>query len=384
MKKSRVAVAALAIALMAPLGATALATPPDPLDSDNATAAAYYYSTSEGVSLPVANNIISDQESVLKAATSAGIAFNGKESVWFESDGNKQTVVIRSEDDTKIRAMLSTRTSDNTTIVAEQASDTANISLDVTDETVQEIKRSVPGAQGVYVRESDGALMIDAAAEDGPAARASVQAITISGYPTAIVTYGDSASDSLSVRGGTGMSSCTAGLPAKYGSYIGFVSAAHCPASTRLFGNTSGTGSSVAATQRRKVHNANADIAFYSVANSNTLTKTRFAASSSTAVNVGAPMNVGTGLVACHRGKTTGWQCGKITSIAYKPTYAGACPGTTCNSVFYRVGAKQAGGDSGGPWSFNSSYIGIHKGGSSTFSIFSAVSRVPSGVTVNH
>lgn len=135
---------------------------------------------------------------------------------------------------------------------------------------------------------------------------------------------------------------------------------------------------------RKQIHNGNADIAFYGVASSNTLTNTRFASSSSSAIRVGSPIHVGPGTVACHRGKTKGYKCGTISSIADKPTYSGACPDGPCNSVFVRVTAEQAGGDSGGTWSAGSNPIGIHKGGSATFSIYSKLYRTPSGVSIQY
>lgn len=46
-------------------------------------------------------------------------------------------------------------------------------------------------------------------------------------------------------------------------------------------------------------------------------------------------------------------------------------------------GCAAGGGDSGGPW-YNQTNrpVGIHKGGSSTFSVYSKLAYLPSGVTI--
>jgi hypothetical protein len=71
----------------------------------------------------------------------------------------------------------------------------------------------------------------------------------------------------------------------------------------------------------------------------------------------------------CHRGKTTGYSCGTIVSKTFQPTWANACFGVTCASVWIRVqGAnlKCYPGDSGGPWFLNNTAYGIYKGQSSS------------------
>lgn len=365
------------------VGGVANAGPPVELEDEYQTTAVAYYAETEGISRQDARNIISDQEVILSVANELGFEFDEDESVYFEPHGRTQTAVVHSSDEEHISAFAVLPISVNTKMRIEDVDIESRIPLEVSDETVAEVKESIPGVQGVYVRESDGALMVDAVpTTDGARASRDPGVLKVRGYSTTIVSYGDEAADSLPIRGGAAMSKCTAGLPAKYGSYKGFISAAHCDDVTRLFGSTKNSGVSTRATMRKQIHNANADIAFYSVSSSNTLTRTRYASSATSPVRVGAPASVGPGTVVCHRGMTTGYQCGRVTSIAYKPTYSGACPGGTCNSVFVRVSAKQEGGDSGGPWAAGSRPIGIHKGGSSTFSIYSKLHRVPSGVQI--
>lgn len=61
----------------------------------------------------------------------------------------------------------------------------------------------------------------------------------------------------------------------------------------------------------------------------------------------------------------------------------------TCQARFVRVAADQAGGDSGGPWLWtngtgtNRAY-GIHKGGASTWSVFSKLSSAPASTRLRY
>ena len=88
------------------------------------------------------------------------------------------------------------------------------------------------------------------------------------------------------------------------------------------------------------------------------------------------------GSYLCHRGITTGYRCGDVTSNEYVPTWSGACNGVACKARFVRVDAAEQVCDSGGPWFWtngtgtNRAY-GIHKGGGVTFSVFSKLQYVP-------
>jgi hypothetical protein len=59
----------------------------------------------------------------------------------------------------------------------------------------------------------------------------------------------------------------------------------------------------------------------------------------------------------------------RARSLVYQPTYAGACPGTTCSAVWIKVGGSSLecyGGDSGGPWFNAGTAYGIYKGQASS------------------
>lgn len=67
----------------------------------------------------------------------------------------------------------------------------------------------------------------------------------------------------------------------------------------------------------------------------------------------------------CHRGFTTEYSCGQVTSISYLPTYTDACLGATCAATWLRVegpGLKCYPGDSGGPVFLDFTAYGFYKG----------------------
>lgn len=67
----------------------------------------------------------------------------------------------------------------------------------------------------------------------------------------------------------------------------------------------------------------------------------------------------------CHRGITTKYSCGTITSKTYRPTYGGACGTETCEHRFFTVegpSLKCWPGDSGGPWFNNTTAYGLYMG----------------------
>ena len=94
----------------------------------------------------------------------------------------------------------------------------------------------------------------------------------------------------------------------------------------------------------------------------------------------------------CHTGRNSGFTCGDVVDISYKPKHSTACYSRhdlpiACNNTFVRVegtSLRSCGGDSGGPWYRNGSAYGIHKGSTSDddcertgiFAYFSAIDEV--------
>ena len=73
------------------------------------------------------------------------------------------------------------------------------------------------------------------------------------------------------------------------------------------------------------------------------------------------------GDTVCHRGKSTGYSCGKVSKTNTILTYANACGTQTCSAVWVTVtgdsGTACYPGDSGGPVFISQTAVGLLKGG---------------------
>lgn len=190
--------------------------------------------------------------------------------------------------------------------------------------------------------------------------------------------------DSDTIYGGAAMSACTAGFTATRPGYAGFVTAAHCSPPQSYWNSPTPSGSASGPGTRRIASNRqSADIAFWSIASGDVISNRFYTDSSGTWVTTGNTATPIAGNLAYTYGKTTGYRYGQITSTSYKPTWTNACIPMPCNSTFVRVNAPQDDGDSGGPW-YNQTNrpIGIHKGGSSSFSVYSKLAYMPSGTSI--
>lgn len=127
------------------------------------------------------------------------------------------------------------------------------------------------------------------------------------------------------------------------------LTAGHCTGSAQPWYHFGG-GGPFATTLWGIHHNTYADLAWYRLATSHTFEPKTFLESEAgpmPQLNNGENIQ---GMSACHRGKTTGYTCGTVMSVQYQPTYAGACPGGTCEARFVLAGDTEGqGGDSGGP-----------------------------------
>jgi hypothetical protein len=348
---------------------------------DSASEAVESYARDNSTDVLAAAAALEDQTEIAREVRDSGIELGVDADIWIDHEGEAQQVWIRTEHIQVADAFERLSLSEETSVTVVDDPPIVEQVPALTDEVEAVVRIYAPGVQGMYVRLADGALIVEST--DIPEEVNTDAIATASGFAVVVAEQVEPASDSILTRGGVGLSSCTAGFSARNGStYIGVFSAAHCGTSQRVYTNTAGTGSYVTGTRTLKVHNANADIGFYRIPSGHFVSSSFYGSSSSSATNMGSPQDVPVGITACHRGKTRGWKCGEITSISYRPTWAGACPNTTCNAVFVRASAEQAGGDSGGPWVNGSAPIGIHKGGASGWSVYSKISRIPSGTSL--
>jgi hypothetical protein len=349
-------------------------------ESDALRAAVLAFAVDNGASVETAELAINDQEVAAELIAELDIELGVDADIWIENSAGSQEIFVRTAEPLIADAASALATSDQTSITVIHESPITERSPRVQGDLEKIVRESTDGVQGMYVRVDDGSLVVETV--DPPSEIDSQALAERTGFEMVVIEQVEEFSDSVAMRGGISLGSCTAGFTARYGSYVGIITAAHCGASLNAYGNTAGTGLSTPATRRILTHNANADIAFLSVASTNSVFATFFGSSTSSPTAHGGPQEMPQGATVCHRGKTTGWNCGAITSIAYRPTWSGACVTSPCNASFVQVRATQGPGDSGGPWVNGSSPVGIHKGGSATLSVYSKFSRVPSGVTL--
>lgn len=169
------------------------------------------------------------------------------------------------------------------------------------------------------------------------------------------------------VRGGAPITGCTSAFVVVNGSSNrGIVTAGHCN-DTLSYAGYDGTNTSM--TLEAEMRDADRDLQWHTTPIAEI---PEFYADLTTSARVltGRRLRSSTAVddVACHRGRTSGYSCGKVKSITFQPAYTGACP-ATCNAVWVRVeGANLAcaPGDSGGAWFNGQTAFGVHKGGVST------------------
>ncbi|MFQ5526715.1 MAG: S1 family peptidase [Thermoanaerobaculia bacterium] len=169
-------------------------------------------------------------------------------------------------------------------------------------------------------------------------------------------------------RGGANLSTCTSGFAVRHAVGVkGYITAGHC-GNNQTYSEFGGV--SYGTTFVDEIRDSNQDVQWHTTphwelphfyASSTTSYRTLQAQRSRNAQSVGG--------YVCHRGMTTGYSCGTIQTKNFQPTYANACPGTTCSSVWIRVSGPSLEcfpGDSGGPWFLWLTAYGIYKGQSSS------------------
>lgn len=365
-----------ALLALAPIASAATNTSEDHGDL---SLAIHAYAEQNGVDLETAAAAIGDQQVLIDAMNESPLSMEDRADVWFDQHDGKQTLNTRTTDAGIISAVRQLDLSESTRVSVHDEATFAEQGKVLTTRISDAVLRVTPGATGMYIDVSDAALVVSTLDPADEAVRNAIANAT--GVRDVRVSHVDSAGDTLDIRGGVGLASCTAGFTASYGSYLGYVTAAHCASPQTTYGNTAGTGSSISASVYTQVHNANADIAFFRITPGNNIINAFYGSSSSTATVLSGYQSVAVGTTVCHRGKTTGASCGQVTSITFKPTYSNACPGTTCNPVFVSVkNVSNSGGDSGGPWYNGSSAIGINKGNQGSEAIYSKIAYRPASV----
>jgi streptogrisin C len=381
MKASRLGAGIGSVVLLSALfmtQANASTVPDDPT-----LAATESLSLQRNIPFTLAQSIIDDQRVVNDLINYDGNAIDLgiTADIWFETGLNGQIVNLRT-DDPEIREMFAALplSSGSHLMILDEPTLSSQLDDPNADSFAETAVDLIPGLQGMYVRITDGTLVLQV--DQGETRQPRIAINSISGFDNVVIERVPPSSDTVNIRGGAAMGSCTSGFPARNGSQIGVVTAAHCPNNVRLYNGVSTVLTASIPTVRRATSaRANSDIAFQEAAQG-TMTRTFFGLGTANAVTMGNPQTVAQGTQVCSRGMTNGWRCGSVTSTTYRPTWNNACAGLTCNAVFNSVSVGTAGGDSGGPWVNGSNPIGVHKGGSTFQSIYSRIGFLPSGVTL--
>lgn len=325
------------------------------------------------------------------------------------------SLLLRTEDDTIAHLAESLADSKKVTLTIEATRPFASHTQTL-EEAIPRFAAIYPdgGLQGVYIDKSSGEIVLDVK-ESSDAQRAAAEEVASSVVASdaewaasarkvessfaRVEASGEEAGDAAIMRGGNrvtgGGGICTAGFTAQTGttsiSNRGYWTAAHCGTSLSWYANPGGSGSTYGSSYSSAAYNSSADIAYFTINPSTHSTYTTFYGDSLSTPRQN-PQSISLALVGsylCHRGITTGYRCGEVTSNEYAPTWSNACNGMTCQARFVRVAADQAGGDSGGPWLWtngtgtNRAY-GIHKGGASTWSVFSKLSYAPASTRLRY
>lgn len=227
---------------------------------------------------------------------------------------------------------------------------------------------------GIGYNVSDGTLTLDV----GPgvqqparmtavndAVRASAASLGIGAPAVAIRSNAAGASDGHS--GGLHLSTCTSGFAVSVGGTQGLLTAGHC-------GNTQSYQNYCCTTWwpiyfQAEARTSTADVQWHTT---NIGVYPRFVADNTAAYRTLTSRTLRSsqnGDWVCHRGKTTGYSCGTVSTITYRPTYDNACPGTTCSATWVQMSGASLRcypGDSGGVVFLNFSAYGIYKGQSSS------------------
>lgn len=315
----------------------------------------------------LAGPILVNQADILAAIT--GISLDSAD-VWFgdETDPADTNLYVRTLDDV-LAAQLHDTLGDRVVRYREEPLGQEQARI---DDALEMLATAPLNAQGAYVDVATGDVVVDAVVFGrGP----------IPEYDGIRINPGSEAADHVVTHGGSALGSCTVGFGATRNGVRGFLTADHCGSSQKFYSGVTASGSSGTSTRQFSSDRKNSDIAFHAVGKGHSSDFNMWAKSAAKLTAVTSPLSVPSGTVVCSRGKTTGYRCGKITSLYYKPAWANACNSGKCNANFVKVSVGTKGGDSGGPWFYNNrTPLGINKGGNTTYSVYSKISL--SGCTV--
>lgn len=185
------------------------------------------------------------------------------------------------------------------------------------------------------------------------------------------------------LSGGVKMTDCTAGFSVRIsGGKRGLLTAGHC-GNSQKYSTTPGGSVSNTSSYVSGINNASTDMQWHHMT-AHTPVASFYGSSASTATKRVGTGSAYVGQLLCHRGKTTGYSCGLVTSTAYAPPASwNVCGSSACAAKWVRVSGVDLAnrrGDSGGPWFSGGYAYGIHTGGliadTGAWAAYNPISRI--------
>ncbi len=368
------------------------------------------YAESAGVPIEEARVRIAQEDQLSVSMAKAEIEpISSSMDTWLEDDTGELVLHVRSIDAESLSLARVAAREAGISMVMEAGSAFVAERTEQVSAKAAELTQSIPGLMGFYIDPETGELVLDVysdeavvAAQQSVPVNATAKAERATGLSSRVNALDGPAHDMSTFNGGVAVNSgmgtsvgiCTAAFPGTYKvgttTYQGFFTAAHCGTNLSYFYNTAGSGSVKGATYRTRVYGANADIAFHSVAPSDTVSDKFFGSSTTSLTATGYELCAASGSTVCQRGRVSGYSCGKVQSTTYTPTYSNACNGISCAAVFVKTGITSSEGDSGGPvWSGSGNPVGIVKAGDAgglfgigAFTVYSQIGYRPAGTSL--
>ncbi|MCJ0829148.1 S1 family peptidase [Acinetobacter sp. NIPH1876] len=256
---------------------------------------------------------------------------------------------------------------------------------DLLDNHINEIKQIYPNLQGSYVDEKTGEIVLTILKSNDDLTKLN-QVKSLLNIPIRLMYIGAPLSREAVRGSGTIINSttgegCTTGFVVKQtsGSTTGVATAGHCGQNNTTASYTGVDGASHTLTPQSSSLTSTTDVKWYTTNGTN---EAKFYAESSTTPRTltgrRSQASTAVGQNYCHYGITTGFSCGDVTSVAYKPVQSNGDPlcgpnnNIQCSNTWIALvppssspGLACAGGDSGGPWFISTVAVGIHSMGAS-------------------
>lgn len=236
------------------------------------------------------------------------------------------------------------------------------------DRNFEQIKALVSSVQGIGVDEKNGQIVISILNTDDQNNQAKNQIKKLLGKPVKFEVQ-KAETTLANLRAGSKILSnsyCTSGFTVKHtNGTVGMSMSAHCEG-VHTYTDIAGNQTKLTLIPNTELYNSRQDVEIHTNANktglaefygeNNKITKVtgRISRASTTV-----------GMVACHKGATTGYNCGIVEQTNYKPNFPTACNNKTCDSTWVKVKPSAPNtlacyfGDSGGPVFNGSKALGL-------------------------